>query len=98
MLKVKDGKLVGLSKDDQKTIFEAFNAGGTRIYNLHTYNGIDVPTLLVKDNNQREIIALIGKDVKYITHLTGREFYGAEGMDLKKFIKTYCPNYAQKIN
>lgn len=97
MLKVKDGKLVGLSKDDQKAIFEAFKNGGTRIHNCHTYHSIDMPTLLITDDFDNEIFALIGKDVKYITRLTGSEFYGIEGIELKTFLLKYCPHYSRKL-
>ena len=98
MLKAKNGKLIRLCKDDQDFLWESYLEGGTHItYNV-SYAGIKkAHCLLVTDNNNTEVCALISKNVTRIVALTGDDLL-CGGMPLADFIRKYCPDYVDKLD
>ena len=95
MIKAKDGKLVSLSIETQKELYDAYKEGGVSIVYRSSYYDIKkAHCLLVTDEDGNEVCTFISKDISRLVALTGNELHG-NGMKLEKFIKKYCHEYAE---
>ena len=91
MLLVKNGKLIALDENDQKLIFQLFEAGGTRIMYYHScMSGLS--SLMVVDVHGNEVGSLAGESVSIINQLTHLSELN-NGIKLSEFIDNYCPLY-----